>query len=84
MGAGERRQRSTYREGDLATFRNLFGKHAQEIQDACMASYIVPQGRNDRLQNVLPGLHLDGQDGQAHTQLDPHRLGPERILLEQD
>lgn len=48
-----------------------------------MAFDVVPQGRDNGGQDVLPCLHLDSQDRQAHTQLDSDGLWARRELLEQ-
>lgn len=48
-----------------------------------MAGDVVPEGCDNGGEDVLPRLHLDGQDGQAYTQLDPDGLGPRGELLEQ-
>ena len=75
--------RPTYRQGDLSAFGDLLGEHAQEVQDAGVTRDVVPEGRDHGGQHVLPGLHLDGQDGEAHAELDAHRLGARSELLEQ-
>ena len=59
--------RSTYRQGDFAAFRDLFGQDSEEIQDARVALDIVAKGRDDGWKDVFPSCHLDCEYRQAHT-----------------
>ena len=52
--------RSTYRQGDFAALCDLFGKHSKEVQDACVARDVISETCDNRGENILPGLHLDG------------------------
>jgi len=76
--------RSTYREGDFAAFGDLLGEHSQEVQYTGMALDVISKARNHGGQDILPRLHLDGQDGQADTELDADGLGARRELLEEN
>lgn len=49
-----------------------------------MAGDVVPESRDDGGQDVLPCLHLDGQDGQAHAELDPDGLGAGGELFQEE
>lgn len=76
--------RSTYREGDFAAFGDLLGEHSQEVQYTGMALDVISKARDHGGQDILPRLHLDGQDGQADAELDPDGLGARRELLEEN
>jgi hypothetical protein len=48
-----------------------------------MTTFGAAEGLDDRGQNIVPVLHLDGEDRQAHAELYPDRLGSIRIALEE-
>jgi hypothetical protein len=75
--------RSTYTEGDLATFGHLFGKNSEEIQNGGVALGLVAQGRYDQGKYVLPLLHLNSQYCKADAKLDSDRFGARCIHLEE-
>ena len=75
--------RSTYRQGDFAAFGDLLGEHSQKVQYAGMTLDVVSKARDHGGQDILPRLHLDGQDGQADTELDADGLRARRILFEE-
>lgn len=76
--------RSTYRQGDLSSFGHFFGEHFEKVQDAGMALDRIAERHDDRIQDILPALHMNGEDGQADAQLNPDGLGTRRKLLQED
>lgn len=59
--------RSTYRQGDFAALGDFFGEDSEKVEDAGVAGDFVAEGRDHGGEHVLPRLHLDGQDGEAHA-----------------
>jgi hypothetical protein len=48
-----------------------------------MALGAVAKRLDNRGEHVVPVLHLDGQNGQTHTQLDSDRFGAGGVVLQQ-
>lgn len=78
------RDRSTYSQSNLSALCNLFGQYSEEVQDAGVAMGIVCETRDNCREDILPSLHLNGQNRKADTQLNPDGLRTRCELFEKE
>ena len=73
----------TYREVELASFRDFFRKNLEELQNARDARRFGAERGHDRGQDIVPVRQADGQLRQADVELCPDELEALAVLLEQ-
>lgn len=74
---------STYRQSNFATLGNLLGQNSHKVEDGGVALGTAAKCPNNRRQDVVPILHLNGEDSQTDAKLHPDRFWAYRVTLQE-